>query len=133
LFFDFGRYIWPLTYGQSSVCVTLGRSGNAHTIDAFTAAPRRPFRRITSASKLGHTNLGMISVYLQGIDSGEVIDTVHARRAPIFPSARHSGSEPPFEALLVGHCRSASAHPRSGARSLALPRTAAQHPHVIRY
>ena len=35
--------------------------------------------------KLGHSNLGITSVYLQGIDSGEIIETVHARRAPMIP------------------------------------------------
>jgi integrase len=34
--------------------------------------------------QLGHSNLGITSVYLQGIDSGE-IETVHARRAPMIP------------------------------------------------
>jgi site-specific recombinase XerD len=33
----------------------------------------------------GHSNLGISSVYLQGIDSGEIIETVHARRAPMIP------------------------------------------------
>jgi hypothetical protein len=28
---------------------------------------------------------GITSVYLQGIDSGEIIETVHARRAPMIP------------------------------------------------
>ena len=32
--------------------------------------------------QLGHSNLGITSIYLQGIDSGEIIDTVHRRRAP---------------------------------------------------
>jgi len=31
--------------------------------------------------QLGHSNLGITSVYLQGIDNAEIIDTVHARRA----------------------------------------------------
>jgi site-specific recombinase XerD len=35
--------------------------------------------------QLGHSDLGITSVYLQGIDSGEIIDTVHARRAPMIP------------------------------------------------
>ena len=34
---------------------------------------------------LGHTNLGITSIYLQGIDSAEIIDPVHARRAPVVP------------------------------------------------
>jgi hypothetical protein len=33
--------------------------------------------------ELGHSNLGITSVYLPGIDSGEIIETVHARRAPM--------------------------------------------------
>jgi site-specific recombinase XerD len=35
--------------------------------------------------RLGHTNLGITSIYLQGIDSAEIVDTVHARRAPVVP------------------------------------------------
>ena len=35
--------------------------------------------------QLGHSNLGITSVYLQGIDNAEIIETVHARRAPIVP------------------------------------------------
>jgi site-specific recombinase XerD len=32
-----------------------------------------------------HSNLGITSVYLQGIDNAEIIETVHARRAPMVP------------------------------------------------
>jgi len=32
--------------------------------------------------QLGHSNLGITSVYLQGIDNAEIIDTVHARPTP---------------------------------------------------
>jgi len=35
--------------------------------------------------QLGHANLGITSVYLQGIDNAEIIDTVNAHRAPIIP------------------------------------------------
>ena len=35
--------------------------------------------------QLGHTNLGITSIYLQGIDSTEIIDTVRARRPPMLP------------------------------------------------
>lgn len=37
--------------------------------------------------QLGHTNLGITSTYLQGIDSTEIIDAVHARRPPMIPAA----------------------------------------------
>jgi integrase/recombinase XerD len=33
--------------------------------------------------QLGHANLGITSIYLQGIDSSEIIDTVHSRPAPV--------------------------------------------------
>jgi integrase/recombinase XerD len=33
--------------------------------------------------QLGHSNLGITSIYLQGIDSTEIIDTIHARRPPM--------------------------------------------------
>ncbi len=35
--------------------------------------------------QLGHSNLGTTSIYLQGIDNAEIIDTVHARRPPMVP------------------------------------------------
>jgi hypothetical protein len=37
--------------------------------------------------QLGHSNLGITSIYLQGIDNPEIIDTVHSRRAPMVRSA----------------------------------------------
>lgn len=37
--------------------------------------------------QLGHANLGVTSIYLQGIDSAEIIDMVHRRRAPTIPAA----------------------------------------------
>jgi site-specific recombinase XerD len=35
--------------------------------------------------QLGHSNLGITSIYLQGIDNAEMIETVHAGRAPMIP------------------------------------------------
>jgi integrase len=32
---------------------------------------------------LGHSNLGITSIYLQGVDNAEIIEAVHARRAPM--------------------------------------------------
>jgi site-specific recombinase XerD len=37
--------------------------------------------------QLGHANLGITSVYLQGIDSSEMINIVHARAAPVLPAS----------------------------------------------
>ena len=36
--------------------------------------------------QLGHANLGVTSIYLQGIDSGEIIETVRSRRPPVIPA-----------------------------------------------
>jgi hypothetical protein len=32
--------------------------------------------------QLRHVDLGITSVYLQGIDNSEIVDTVHSRRPP---------------------------------------------------
>jgi site-specific recombinase XerD len=54
---------------------------HAHAVEmARQGAPLIVIQR-----QLGHTNLGITSVYLQGIDNAEIIDTVHARRAPMVP------------------------------------------------
>ncbi len=41
--------------------------------------------------QLGHANLGITSIYLEGIDSGEIIETVHGRRSPVIPAATALG------------------------------------------
>ena len=37
--------------------------------------------------QLGHAHLRVTSIYLQGIDNSEIIDTVHARRPPMIPAS----------------------------------------------
>ncbi len=37
--------------------------------------------------QLGHANLGITSIYLDGIDSSEIINTVHGRPAPVLPAS----------------------------------------------
>ena len=37
--------------------------------------------------QLGHTDLGVTSVYLQGIDNAEIINTIHGRTAPMMPAS----------------------------------------------
>lgn len=44
--------------------------------------------------QLGHCNLGVTSVYLQGIDTAEIIDIVHARRAPMIPASTGLAATP---------------------------------------
>lgn len=41
--------------------------------------------------QLGHANLGVTSIYLQGIDNEEIIETVHSRRPPTIPAATWLG------------------------------------------
>ncbi len=38
-------------------------------------------------SQLGHSNLGITSVYVQGIDNADTIGTVYGRRAPMLPAS----------------------------------------------
>jgi site-specific recombinase XerD len=52
---------------------------HAHAIEmAYEGVPLVVIQR-----QLGHANLGIPSIYLQGIDSAEIIDTVHGRPAPV--------------------------------------------------
>jgi site-specific recombinase XerD len=37
--------------------------------------------------QLGHTDLGVTSVYLQGIDNAEIINTIDARTPPMMPAS----------------------------------------------
>jgi site-specific recombinase XerD len=37
--------------------------------------------------QLGHTDLGTTSIYLQGIDNAEIINTVHQRQPPMMPAS----------------------------------------------
>jgi integrase len=37
--------------------------------------------------QLGHAHLGITSIYLQGIDTREIVDTVHHRRPPVIPAS----------------------------------------------
>jgi integrase len=54
---------------------------HAHAVElAHEGVPLAVIQR-----QLGHSNLGITSVYLQGIDNAEIIETVHARHAPMIP------------------------------------------------
>jgi integrase len=37
--------------------------------------------------QLGHAHLGITSIYLQGIDTREIVDTIHHRRPPVIPAS----------------------------------------------
>ena len=55
---------------------------HAHAVElAHEGVPLNVIQR-----QLGHTNLGVTSIYLQGIDNAEIIATVHARKTPMIPA-----------------------------------------------
>jgi site-specific recombinase XerD len=63
---------------------------HAHAVElAHEGVPLNVIQR-----QLGHTNLGVTSIYLQGIDNAEIIATVHARHAPMIPAT--TGLRPGF-------------------------------------
>ncbi|MCA1699406.1 MAG: site-specific integrase [Actinobacteria bacterium] len=56
---------------------------HAHAVEmARESVPLNVIQR-----QLGHSNLGVTSVYLQGIDNAEIVNAVHARRAPTMPAS----------------------------------------------
>jgi site-specific recombinase XerD len=56
---------------------------HAHAVElAHEGVPLNVIER-----QLGHTNLGVTSIYLQGIDNAEIIATVHARKTPMIPAS----------------------------------------------
>jgi site-specific recombinase XerD len=56
---------------------------HAHAVElAHEGGPLNVIQR-----QLGHTNLGVTSISLQGIDNAEIIATVHARKAPMIPAS----------------------------------------------
>jgi site-specific recombinase XerD len=54
---------------------------HAHAVEVA----REGMPLIVIQRQLGHSNLGISSVSLQEIDSGEIIETVHARHALMIP------------------------------------------------
>jgi integrase/recombinase XerD len=56
---------------------------HAHAVEmAHEGVPLNVIQR-----QLGHTHLGVTSIYLQGNDSTEIVNAVHARRAPMMPAS----------------------------------------------
>jgi site-specific recombinase XerD len=67
--------------GRCAAAVAPHQLRHAHAVEMA----REGVPLIVIQRQLGHTNLGITSIYLQGIDNTEIIDTVHARRAPMVP------------------------------------------------
>jgi site-specific recombinase XerD len=56
---------------------------HAHAVElAHEGVPLNVIQR-----QLGHTNLGVTSIYQQGIDNAEIVATVHARKTPMIPAS----------------------------------------------
>jgi hypothetical protein len=49
--------------------------------------PGRAVARLgrSEGNEVGHSKLGITSIHMQGIDNTAIIETVHARRAPMIP------------------------------------------------
>jgi site-specific recombinase XerD len=85
---------WPQTGARSQLRRLAAQAGvrrrfaphqlrHAHAVEmAREGVPLNVIQR-----QLGHTNLGVTSTYLQGIDSAEIINTIHHRRAPMIPAS----------------------------------------------
>jgi integrase len=61
-------------------------AGSRHTSYAMltqSSSPREGVPLNIIQRQLDHANLGTTSVYLQGIDTEEIISAVHTRRAPM--------------------------------------------------
>jgi hypothetical protein len=64
--------------GRRNIAITINFLRHAHAVEmAHEGVPLVVIQR-----QLGHSNLGITSIYLQGIDNAEIIDTVHARPTP---------------------------------------------------
>jgi hypothetical protein len=92
------------------------QGGEAARAEKPLGVLREVVPRIVIQRQLGQSNLGITSAYLQGIDSGEIIETVHTRRAPMIPSAPRYGSD----RLRARRCSSREAA-RSRAATSTLP------------
>src|SRR3954462_10259554 len=88
------RRMWPASAARAALHRRAARAGvrrrfaphqlrHAHALDPLReGVPLNVIQR-----QLGHRNLGVTSIYLQGIDPEEIIQTVHARRPPMIPAS----------------------------------------------
>lgn len=85
--------------------------------------------------QLGHAHLGVTSIYLQGIDNSEIIDTVHARRPPVISATAGlnatplASSQSPTTSDHGPRSRPAKARPRSALMITSTPPSTPTHLH----
>lgn len=63
----------------------LGRAADSERRGRAAQLAHEGVPLIVIQRQLGHSNLGITSVYLKGIDNAEIIEAVHSRRAPMGP------------------------------------------------
>ena len=92
---------WAAAAARDQLRVTAARAGvrrrfaphqlrHAHAVEmAREGVPLNVIQR-----QLGNANLGVTSVYLQGIDTSEIVDTVRSRPAPVLPANAALRGEP---------------------------------------
>src|SRR5664280_509571 len=75
----------PSVPAGERAAVAIGAGSGVRAAPVPSRGLTRLGRTRTSAAAvwLGHANLGITSIYLQGIDSSEIIATVHSRPAPV--------------------------------------------------
>ena len=73
----------PRCSGRGPAPVAPHQLRHAHAVElAHEGVPLNIIQR-----QLGHVNLGTTSIYLQGIDTEEIIAAVNSRRAPMMPAS----------------------------------------------
>jgi hypothetical protein len=111
-----GRAPPPRRHGRLGLGASPAVARGPHRTAGRTAVPLLIIQR-----QLGHTNLGITSIYLQGIDSAEIIDTVHARPTPMVPvdsslspDGDRRSSRKQRRLLNASHCSSRAKQQRRG-------------------
>jgi integrase len=66
-----------LDRGRGAVLIRRGKGGKRREVGMDRAPHQLPYH-----PHIQHANLGITSIYLQGIDSSEIITTVHGRPSP---------------------------------------------------
>jgi hypothetical protein len=74
--------MWPLSPVFGAASRPTGSATHKPSKWPERASPLNVIQR-----QLGHGNLRVTSIYLEGIDNSEVINTVHARPAPVLPAS----------------------------------------------
>jgi integrase len=85
---------WSATAARGELRRLAARAGIRRRFAPTSYGKRTPSRWLMKGiplpiiqRQLGHAHLGITSIYLQGINTREIIDTVHHRRPPVIPAS----------------------------------------------